>query len=99
MKRGRPIGSSRYPERIRFIIRVLFLYGLSHAEIARMMKMYGVVMSKPQVSGQIASFGYRKADMPRAVRQRFLNGLKPLRLDMDGRNTPLPDYFFTARES
>jgi hypothetical protein len=92
--RGRP---KTYTERHRFIIRVLFLYGLTSGEIAKMMHMFGVLMSKPQVQGQIAALGYRRAEMPRAVRQRLLNTLKSTRLDKVDRQTPIPDYFFEAK--
>jgi hypothetical protein len=96
MARGRP---PKYTERHRYVLQVLYLYGLSLSEIARLMAHYGVTMSKPQVAGQIATLGYRKDEMPRAVRQRFLDGLKVNRLDKAGRYMALPDHFFTARES
>lgn len=97
--RGRPKGTGRYSERHVYIIRVLFLYGLSAAGIARLMQNFGVTMSTPQVQGQIAALGYRRSEMPHAVRQRFLDDLKADRIDKTGRFTPIPDYFFRARES
>lgn len=97
--RGRPKGTGRYSDRHVYIIRVLFLYGFSAASIARMMTTIGVLMSVPQVQGQIASLGYRRSVMPRAVRQRLLDDLKKNRIDQRDKQTGLPDYFFTARES
>jgi hypothetical protein len=94
MTRGRP---KTYTERHRYIIRVLFLYGLTAGEIVKMMQVFGVLMSEPQVRGQIESLGYRRREMPRAVRQRLLNTLKATRLDKVDRQTPIPDYFFEAK--
>ena len=96
MPRGRP---SKYTKRHRYVIEVLFLHGLSPAAIARVMSCYGAPMTPAAVSGQIASLNYRKADMPQAVRQRFLDEKAKNRLDKDGRSTPLPDWAFTARAS
>lgn len=97
MARGRPIGAGKYTERQRFIIRVLFLYGMSNADIARVMQTLGCTMTPGMVQGQVESLGYRKREMPRAVRQRFLDELKTNRIDKRDRQTPLPDYFFIAR--
>lgn len=97
--RGRPPGTGRYSERHRYIIRVLFLYGLPAAEIARVIGGFGILMSKGQVQGLISRLGYRRREMPRAVRQRFLDRLKANRLDKVERQTPLPEWAFTARES
>jgi hypothetical protein len=78
---------------------VLFLYGCSPAEIARLMRMYGCPMTAGMVSGQIAALGYRKKEMPRVVRQRLLDEIKVNRLDLAGRQMGLPDHFFIARGS
>jgi len=94
MTRGRP---KSYTERQRYLLRVLFLYGCSPAEIAKFMGMYDCQMTPAMASGQVAALGYRKRDMPRAVRQRLLDELKANRLDKQGRLTPLPDWFFEAR--
>lgn len=92
--KGRP---KSYTERQRYLIRVLFLYGCSPAEIAKFMGMYGYPMSAAMVSGQIAALGYRKKEMPRAVRQRLLDEVKVIRLDRAGQQMALPDSFFEAR--
>jgi hypothetical protein len=77
--RGRP---KSYTERQRFMIRVFFLCGFSHAEIAKKMTALKVPMSAAMVSGQIAALGYRKKEMPREVRQRLLDKLM---LDLEAR--------------
>lgn len=97
MARGRPPGAGKYTERQRFIIRVFFLHGMSNAKIARMMQTFGCVMTPGMVQGQVESLGYRKREMPRAVRQRFLDELKKDRIDKRDRQKPLPEWAFEAK--
>lgn len=95
--RGRPKGSSSYTERHRYILRVLFLYGCSAGETAKIMGMYGCPMTAGMVSGQVAALGYRKKEMPRSVRQRLLDEAKTKRLDRSNQQMGLPEHFFEAR--
>jgi len=57
IKRGRPAGTSRYTERQRYLIQVMFLYGLGEVEIARLMSTMGVPMTQGQARGQVSSLG------------------------------------------
>lgn len=94
--RGRP---SKYTSRMRFMIEVLYLHGLSAARIAEVMKIYGVPMDRHKVRSIVSQLPYRKAEMPVAVRQRFLDRLKAHRLDRNHNQPGLPDEFYVAKES
>lgn len=91
---GRP---SRYTERHRFMIEVLYLHGMSSSRIAASMRLYNVPMSERAVQKIVAGFPYRKTEMPVSVRQRLLDRLKSQRLDRSHGMTGLPDEFYTAR--
>lgn len=92
MPRGRP---RKYSDRQRFIISVLWLYGMSDRQIADSMRAYlGVPMTSKAVGGVLGQTPFRgRSDMPAAVRQRFLDTLKRHRLDRGA----LPDQFFKVK--
>lgn len=94
--RGRP---PKYTARMRFMVEVLHLHGLSAARIAEVMKLYGVPMDRHKVRSIIVQLPYRKAEMPVAVRQRFLDRLKAHRFDRSHGQPGLPDDFYIAKES
>ena len=94
--RGRP---PRYTERHRFMVHVLHLHGLSYERIAVVMRLYSVPMTDSTVRWIVSQLPYRKAEMPVAVRQRFLDRLKAHRLDRNHNQPGLPDQFFEAVES
>lgn len=94
--RGRP---PRYTERHRFMVHVLHLHGLSYERIAVVMRLYSVPMTDSTVRWIVSQLPYRKAEMPMAVRQRFLDRLKAHRLDRAYGQTGLPDEFYVARQS
>lgn len=91
--RGRP---KKYSSRQRFLISVLVLHGMSTAEVAAVMRLYGVPMSRQAVWKQVAATGFSK-DESAVIRQRHLDRLKEKRLDWSHGQTGLPDQFFTVR--
>jgi hypothetical protein len=94
--RGRP---PRYTDRHRFMVHVLHLHGLSSERIAVVMRLYSVPMGESTIRWIVSQLPYRKAEMPRVVRQRFLDKLKAHRLDRNHGQEGLPDEFFIAGES
>lgn len=90
-KRGRP---TKYTARHRFLIEVLNLRGLPASKIVHLMNIYGVPMTVRSVQSIIHRLPYRRAEMPPAVRQRFLDRLKANRLDRNYGLPGLPDEFF-----
>lgn len=94
--RGRP---PKYTSRHRFMIEVLHLHGLSYERIAVVMRRYNVPMTDSTVRWIVSQLPYRKAEMPVAVRQRFLDRLKGNRLDRSYGQPGLPDDFYIAKES
>ena len=94
--RGRP---PRYTERHRFMVHVLHLHGLSYERIAVVMRLYSVPMTDSTARWIVSQLPYRKAEMPPAVRQRFLDRLKAHRLDRNHNQPGLPDEFYVAKES
>lgn len=94
--RGRP---PKYTSRHRFMIEVMHLHGLSYERIAVVMRRYNVPMTDRTVRWIVSQLPYRKAEMPVAVRQRFLDRLKAHRLDRAYGQDGLPDDFYIARES
>lgn len=94
--RGRP---PRFTDRHRFMVSVLHLHGLSYERIAAVMRRYNVPMTDSTVRWIVSQLPYRKAEMPVAVRQRFLDRLRAHRIDRAYGQDGLPDEFYTARES
>ena len=93
--RGRP---PKYTARHRFMVEVLWLHGLPMARIASVMRLYSVPMAESTVRLLVSQLPYRKAEMPAAVRQRFLDKLKANRLDRNHGQTGLPNEFYLARD-
>jgi hypothetical protein len=56
-------------------------------------------MTDSTVRWVVSQLPYRKAEMPVAVRQRFLDRLKAHRLDRNHNQPGLPDEFYVAKES
>lgn len=96
MTRGRP---TRYTNRMRFMVEVLYLHGLSFREVSAVMGHYSIRMPESTVRMMVAQLPYRKAEMPAAVRQRLLDRLKEHRLDRNHGQPGLPDDFYIAKES
>lgn len=94
--RGRP---PKYTSRHRFMIEVLHLHGLPAERIAAVMRLYSAPMNESTVRWIVSQMPYRKAEMPVAVRQRFLDRLKANRLDRNHGQPGLPDDFYIAKES
>lgn len=95
MPRGRP---KKYTDRHRFLIEVLHLRGLSASKVVALMEIYGVHMTVRSVQSIVHQLPYRRTEMPRAVRQRFLDRLKAHRLDRNHGQQGLPDAFFVVSD-
>lgn len=94
-KRGRP---TKYTARHIFLIEVLNLRGLPASKIVHLMNIYGVPMTIRSVQSIVHRLPYRRAEMPPAVRQRFLDRLKANRLDRNHGQPGLPDAFFVVSD-
>lgn len=93
--RGRP---RKYTDRHRYMIEVLHLRGMSADRIARIMRMYGITLTRRAVESIIYRLPYRRSQLSLDVRQRLLDGLKVKRLDQSQGQRGLPDQFFRVND-
>ena len=93
--RGRP---PKFTMRHRFMVEVLWLHGLPTARIAAVMRLYSVPMAESTVRLLVSQLPYRGAEMPVAVRQRFLDRLKANRLDRNHGSMPWSSVISRARK-